>query len=85
RTGRDSADNEQAGYPVITIPAGVDESDQGGGMPYGLAIMNTAFSEAKLVKYASAIEDLQKSSDTKWKRQLPEWRGYLTRNLPVKS
>ncbi|KAJ5939770.1 hypothetical protein N7466_002904 [Penicillium verhagenii] len=70
----------QAGYPVITVPAGVEQGD---GMPYGLAIMNTAFSEPTLIKYASAIEDLQKSSGTKWQRSLPEWRGYLERNLPV--
>ncbi|KAI5287217.1 hypothetical protein KEM54_006152 [Ascosphaera aggregata] len=72
----------QAGYPVITVPAGVDKKS-GGGMPFGLAIMNTAYSEAKLVKYASAIEDLQKHTSTQWKRQLPEWRGYLQRNLPL--
>ncbi|KAJ5629919.1 amidase [Penicillium herquei] len=70
----------QAGYPVITVPAGVEEES---GMPYGLAIMNTAFSEPTLIKYASAIEDLQKTSGTKWQRTLPEWRGYLERNLPV--
>ena len=70
----------QAGYPVITVPAGtVAES----GMPYGLAIMNTAFSEPTLIEYASAIEDLQKTSGTKWQRSLPEWRGYLKHNLPV--
>ncbi|KAJ6037204.1 hypothetical protein N7540_001483 [Penicillium herquei] len=70
----------QAGYPVITVPAGTEQES---GMPYGLAIMNTAFSEPTLIKYASAIEDLQKTSDTKWQRTLPEWRGYLERNLPV--
>lgn len=70
----------QAGYPVITVPAG---TEQVSGMPYGLAIMNTAFSEPTLIKYASAIEDLQKTSGTKWQRTLPEWRGYLERNLPV--
>lgn len=70
----------QAGYPVVTVPAGTDKTS---GMPYGLAIMNTAFSEASLVKYASAIEQLQQSSGTKWQRSLPEWRGYLERNLPV--
>ncbi|KAI9044493.1 amidase family protein [Aspergillus affinis] len=70
----------QAGYPAITVPAGVGKES---GMPYGLAILNTAFSESTLVRYASAIEDLQKSSGTKWQRSLPEWRGYLVRNLPV--
>ncbi|CAG8897638.1 unnamed protein product [Penicillium egyptiacum] len=70
----------QAGYPVITLPAGVSHTS---GMPFGLAIMNTAFSEATLVKYASAIEDLKKSQGTKGARALPEWRGYLERPLPV--
>lgn len=70
----------QAGYPVITVPAGVNRAS---GMPYGLAIMHTAFAEPTLIKYASAIEDLQKSTDTQWKRTLPEWRGYRTRNIPV--
>lgn len=69
----------QAGYPAITVPAGVSTES---GMPYGLAILNTAFSEPSLIKWASAIEDLQKSSGTKWQRTLPEWRGYLQRNLP---
>lgn len=70
----------QAGYPAITVPAGVSKES---GMPYGLAILNTAFSESTLIRYASAIEDMQKSSGTRWQRSLPEWRGYLTRNLPV--
>lgn len=70
----------QAGYPAITIPAGI-HSDSG--MPFGLAILQTAFGEDKLVKYASAIEDLQKNSNTPYKRTLPQWRGYLERNLAV--
>ncbi|CAG8003898.1 unnamed protein product [Penicillium nalgiovense] len=70
----------QAGYPVITLPAGVNDAS---GMPFGLAIMNTAFSEATLVKYASAIEDLKKNQGAKGDRALPKWRGYLERPLPV--
>ncbi|KAK0837730.1 hypothetical protein LTS02_017913, partial [Friedmanniomyces endolithicus] len=45
----------QAGYPVLTIPASVHSSS---GMPFGLALIGTAFSEATLIKYGSAIEDL---------------------------
>jgi amidase len=45
--------------------------------------MQTAFAEAELVKWASAIEDLQKSTDAPSKRQRPTWRGYLERNVPV--
>jgi amidase len=71
----------QAGYPMITLPAGV--ATGGTEMPYGLALMGTAWSEASLVKWASAIEDLQLSNGTKWKRTLPGWGSYLERNLPV--
>ncbi|EED17436.1 amidase family protein [Talaromyces stipitatus ATCC 10500] len=70
----------QAGYPVVTLPAGINKVSK---MPYGLALMGTAFSEATLIKYASAIEDLQLSSKTPWKRSLPTWSGYLERNIPV--
>lgn len=70
----------QAGYPTITIPAGVNAQS---GMPFGLTIMHTAFSEAKLIRYASAIEDLQKSSGTKYRRTKPQWLGYRRRNVPV--
>ncbi|THY48746.1 amidase family protein [Aureobasidium pullulans] len=69
----------QAGYPMLTLPAGTHEN----GMPFGLAIMQTAFAEDKLVKWGSAIEDLQISSGTPHKRTLPQWRDYLVRNIPV--
>lgn len=72
----------QAKYPVVTVPAGVNEVS---GMPYGLAILQTAFAEPSLIRYASAIEDLQRSSGTKWTRTLPEWRGHLVRNVPVSN
>lgn len=72
----------QAQYPMITIPAGVTSYS---GMPYGLGIMNTMWSEAELVKWASAIEDLQMSqaADYPYKRTSPKWLDYLERNLPV--
>lgn len=70
----------QAGYPVITVPVSVHEDS---GMGYGLAIMQTAYAEAELVKWASAIEDLQLTSGTPFKRTLATWRGYLERNIPV--
>ncbi|KAI1127177.1 amidase [Nemania abortiva] len=44
----------QAGYPMITIP--VDVGD--GGVPFGLAIIQTAFGEDKLIKYGAAIEEV---------------------------
>ncbi|EPQ26694.1 uncharacterized protein PFL1_05673 [Pseudozyma flocculosa PF-1] len=70
----------QAGYPIINLPAGVTPET---GMPFGLGLMGTAFSEATLVRYASAIEDLQKTSGTQQKRQLPTWRNYKSRIIPV--
>ena len=70
----------QAGYPVVTVPAYVHSLS---GMPFGLALMNTAFSEPTLIKYGSAIEDLQKTSGTKYKRTMPKWLGYLERTIPT--
>ncbi|KAI5923337.1 amidase [Camillea tinctor] len=70
----------QAGYPMITLPAGIQPST---GMPFGLAIMQTAWAEGELVKWGSAIEDLQLTSGTPYKRTLPKWHGYLQRNVPV--
>ena len=70
----------QAGYPVLTIPAGVHSST---GMPFGLALIQTAWREDALVKWASAIEDLQFASGTPYKRTLPNWYGHLKRDIPV--
>ena len=70
----------QAGYPVLTIPAGVHSST---GMPFGLALMQTAWRDDALVKWASAIEDLQFASGTPYKRTLPNWYGHLKRDIPV--
>ncbi|MCJ1341071.1 hypothetical protein MMC09_006367 [Bachmanniomyces sp. S44760] len=70
----------QAGYPVITIPAGLNSAS---GMPFGLALMNTAWSEPILIRYASAIEDLQRTSGTRFRRTVPQWLGYNQRNIPV--
>jgi amidase len=72
----------QAGYPMITLPAGVHSST---GMPFGLALMGTAWSEASLLKWVSAIEDLQLSTEGALRRTLPRWYGYLERNIPVRN
>jgi Asp-tRNA(Asn)/Glu-tRNA(Gln) amidotransferase A subunit family amidase len=72
----------QAGYPMVTLPAGVSPDT---GMPFGLALMGTAWSESTLIKYASAIEDLQLSSETKYKRTSPLWLDYRSKNVPVNN
>jgi amidase len=72
----------QAGYPMLTLPAAVgDES----GMPFGLALMQTQWAEAELIKWGSAIEDLvfTEGKAVGIGRTLPTWRGYLERNIPV--
>jgi amidase len=73
----------QAGYPMVTLPAGVHADT---GMPFGLGLMGTAWSEAELLRWASAIEDVQRGvrmSDMR--RSLPRWYGYLERNVPVRN
>ncbi|KAK3112758.1 hypothetical protein LTR53_010618 [Teratosphaeriaceae sp. CCFEE 6253] len=72
----------QAGYPVITIPASVHALS---GMPFGFSFMGTAFSEATLVKAASAVEDLMVGSGAEWQREKtpPSWDGYLGRVVPT--
>jgi amidase len=44
----------KAGYPMITIPVGVNDI----GLPFGMGIIQTAWKENLLVRYGSAIEDL---------------------------
>ena len=72
----------QAGYPMITVPAGVNTETS---MPFGLALMQTAWKEAELVRWASAVEDvvLRTGKEKGLGRSLPEWHGYLERNIPV--
>lgn len=44
----------KAGYPMITIPVGVNDI----GVPFGMGIIQTAWKENLLLRYGSAIEDL---------------------------
>jgi amidase len=67
---------------MVTLPAGVSPET---GMPFGLALMGTAWSESTLIKYASAIDDLQFSSGTKYKRTSPLWLDYRSKNVPVNN
>lgn len=71
----------QAGYPIITLPAGIHSAT---GMPFGLAILQTAWAESELVKFGSAIEDLQKTTaGNQYKRSLPTWEGYKKKPIPL--
>ena len=67
---------------MITLPAATNATT---GMSFGLALMGTAWSEASLVKWASAIEDVIKSSNQEGRfgRSKPQWYGYRERNVPV--
>ncbi|KFY09067.1 hypothetical protein V492_05651 [Pseudogymnoascus sp. VKM F-4246] len=68
----------QAGYPVITIPVGVD-SDEMGGRPFGLSFQHTAWSEGRLIKWASAVEDLLGAEN----RPRPMYKEHLATNIPI--
>lgn len=72
----------QAGYPLVTLPAGINSET---GMPYGLGLMGTAWSERTLVGVASAIEHLQLGSKGGLKRTSPKWLDYKARNVPVNN
>ncbi|KAK5062778.1 hypothetical protein LTR84_004853 [Exophiala bonariae] len=77
----------QAGYPVLSIPIGLDPE----GMPVPLTLQHSAWQEDKLVKWASAIEDLIKShkseestlSSSSSGRIPPSYRNHLRKNIPV--
>ncbi len=47
--------------------------------------VGTAFSEATLIKYGSANEDLMASSNSVYQQAMtpPQWKGYLERNVPI--
>lgn len=74
----------QAGYPMITVPAGVGEET---GMPFGLGIMGRAWGEGELLRWASAIEHLLRGEHGRadMRRTMPRWFGYLERNIPVRN
>jgi amidase len=62
----------KAGYPMISVPVGVD----GDGVPFGIGIIQTAWKEHLLVKYGSAIEDLARG------RTLPHFLNFEAENYP---
>ncbi|KAF7731705.1 hypothetical protein EC973_008877 [Apophysomyces ossiformis] len=65
----------QAGYPIVTIPVGHDPW----GVPFGISLWGTAYSEPTLIKLGSAIED------TLRRRQTPKFYDYKTEVIPVKD
>ncbi|KAJ5041289.1 uncharacterized protein L3040_005836 [Drepanopeziza brunnea f. sp. 'multigermtubi'] len=73
----------QAGYPLLTLPVAVGAET---GMPFGLGVMGTAWSEGVLVRVASAVEDLQMRLDGEaGGRTRPEWWEFRARNIPVNN
>lgn len=84
----------QAGYPVLTIPVGLDPD----GMPVPLMLIHSAWQDDKLVKWASAIEDLlvhkqallvRMNGDKQLERSQrlgripPTYIDHLRKNIPV--
>lgn len=69
----------QAGYPIVCIPIGIDDD----GLPIGLSLQHTAWQEAKLVKWASAIEDLR--NHVLGGRPLPTFKNHRAKNLPMRD
>lgn len=70
----------QAGYPIISIPVGVDGPEKGG-RPFGLSFQQTAWGEAALVRWASAVEDLLVEGG--WGRPRPGYREFGATNIPI--
>lgn len=67
----------QAGYPIICIPVGLDEH----GMPVSLSLQHKAWNEGKLIKWASAIEDLW--SQENGRRATPMFQNHLSKIIPI--
>ncbi|KAL9625937.1 MAG: hypothetical protein Q9204_007717 [Flavoplaca sp. TL-2023a] len=67
----------QAGYPIVTIPIGLDSH----GLPVGLSFQHRAWEEQTLIKWASAVEDLVREVQG-W-RPTPEYRNFRSKNIPV--
>ncbi|KAJ2957915.1 hypothetical protein NQZ79_g6407 [Umbelopsis isabellina] len=63
----------QAGYPMVTIPAGIDLF----GVPFGISLWGTAYSEPTLIKIGSAIDD------TLRRRVPPQFLEHQATNIPI--
>ncbi|KEF55270.1 uncharacterized protein A1O9_08924 [Exophiala aquamarina CBS 119918] len=77
----------QAGYPVLSIPIGLDPE----GMPVPLTLQHSAWQGVKLIKSASAIEDLIKVhkeqnsalATSRLGRTAPGYQNHPRKNIPV--
>ncbi|KAL9580666.1 MAG: hypothetical protein Q9212_004354 [Teloschistes hypoglaucus] len=69
----------QAGYPIISIPTGIDDA----GLSVGLSVHQRAWKEPELIKWASAIEDLVHHVDG-W-RPTPDYKNSLSKNIPIET
>ncbi|KAF7317149.1 Amidase family protein [Mycena chlorophos] len=67
----------QAGYPIITVPIGIDAWHT----PFGLSFVGTAFSEPTLIKIASAAQDALGPH----RRVRPTFYEFNATNIPVNS
>ena len=65
------------GYPIITIPIGTDTD----GLPVSLSFQHTAWQERKLIKWASAVEDL--ILEVQGWRPTPQYRSFHSKNIPI--
>ncbi|KAF6803055.1 amidase family protein [Colletotrichum sojae] len=68
----------QAGYPMAALPVGRHPLT---GMGVALGLVQTAYGEAELVRWGSAVEDLLRG--TEYERALPRWYNHQERNIPV--
>ncbi|KIW19675.1 hypothetical protein PV08_00249 [Exophiala spinifera] len=62
-----------AGYPMVTMPIGVNAHS----VPVGIALIGTAWSEATLIRYGSAIDDLVQG------RKKPQFIEWWSKLVPV--
>lgn len=69
----------QAGYPIITIPIGLDDV----GVPLALSLQQSAWQEGTLIKWASAVEDLLQY-ELGW-RPTPRYVNHTSKNVPINS
>ncbi|KAK4703866.1 amidase, partial [Phenoliferia sp. Uapishka_3] len=64
----------QSGYPCVTMPVAIDPY----GCPFGISLVNTAFSEPSLVRFGSAIYDALGH-----RRQPPRFFAFNATNVPI--